>query len=84
LPPPQIQAKCWTLYFDGSVIKTAAGVGLLYISPLGDHMRYAVRLHFPVSNNMDEYQALLCGLRIAIETSIKRLDVRGDSQLVIN
>jgi ribonuclease HI len=42
-------------------------------------MRYAVRLHFPTSNNMAEYKALLCGLRIAIETGIKRLDVRGDS-----
>jgi hypothetical protein len=40
-------------------------------------MRYVVRLHFPVSNNMEEYEALLCGLRIAIETGIKRLDVRG-------
>jgi phage terminase large subunit-like protein len=62
LPPPQIQAECWTLYFDGSVMKTEAGVGLLFISPLGEHMRYAVRLHFPVSNNMAEYDALLCGL----------------------
>jgi probable phosphoglycerate mutase len=33
---------------------------------------------------MAEYEALLCGLRIAIETDIKRLDVRGDSQLVID
>jgi ribonuclease HI len=47
-------------------------------------MRYAVRLHFPVSNNMAEYEALLCGLRIAIETGIKCLNVRGDSQLVID
>jgi ribonuclease HI len=84
LPPPQIQAECWTLYFDGSVMKTGAGVGLLFISPLGEHMRYAVRLHFPMSNNMAEYEALLCGLRIAIETGIKRLDVRGDLQLVID
>jgi ribonuclease HI len=84
LPPPQIQAECWTLYFDGSVMKTGAGAGLLFISPLGEHMRYAVRLHFPASNNMAEYEALLCGLRIAIETGIKRLDVRGDSQLVID
>jgi hypothetical protein len=30
------------------------------------------------------HEALLCGLRIAIETGIKRLDVRGDSQLVID
>jgi hypothetical protein len=84
LPPPQIQAECWTLYFDESVMKTGTGVGLLFISPLGEHMRYAVRLHFPMSNNMAEYEALLCGLRIAIETGIKRLDVRGDSQLVID
>jgi ribonuclease HI len=47
-------------------------------------MRYAVRLHFPTSNNMAKYEALLCGLRITIETGIKRLDVRGDSQLVID
>jgi hypothetical protein len=33
-------------------MKTGVGAGLLFISPLGEHMRYAVRLHFPVSNNM--------------------------------
>jgi ribonuclease HI len=84
LPPPQIQTECWTLYFDGSVMKTGAGAGLLFISPLEEHMRYAVRLHFPTSNNMAEYEALLCGLKITIETGIKRLDMRGDSQLVID
>jgi ribonuclease HI len=83
-PPPQIQAECWTLYFDGSVMKTGAGAVLLFVSPLGEHMRYAVRLHFPASNNMAEHEALLCGLKIAIETGIKRLDVQGDSLLVID
>jgi hypothetical protein len=58
LPPPQIQAECWTLYFDGSVMNTGVGASLLF-----KHMRYAVRLHFPVSNNMVEYDALLCGLK---------------------
>jgi hypothetical protein len=33
---------------------------------------------------MAEYEALLCGLKIAIETGIKCVDVRGDSQLVID
>jgi hypothetical protein len=47
-------------------------------------MRYAVRLHFPASNKMAEYEALLCGLKIAIELGVKHLDVRGDSQLVID
>jgi hypothetical protein len=74
---PQIQAECWALYFNGSVMKTGAGACLLFVSPLGGHMRYAVRLHFPASNNMVEYEALLFGLKIAIEIGIKRLDVRG-------
>ena len=71
------------MYFDGSVMKTGTGAGLLFVSPLGEHMRYVVRLHFPASNNVAEYEALLSGLRIAIELGIKRLDVRGDSQLII-
>ena len=72
------------MYFDGSVMKTGAGAGLLFISSLGDHIRYIICLHFPASNNMAEYEALLSGLRIAIELGVKCLDVRGDSQLVID
>jgi hypothetical protein len=72
LPPPQIQAECWTLYFDGSVMKTGVGAGLLFVSPLGEHMRYAVRLHFSTSNNMAEYEALLCGLKIARHQTHRR------------
>ena len=67
------------MYFDGSVMKTNTGTGLLFISPLGEHMRYVIRLHFPTSNNMAEYEALFSGLHIAIELGIKCLDVRGDS-----
>jgi probable phosphoglycerate mutase len=66
------------------MMKTGAGAGLLFVSLLGEHMRYAIRLHFPASNNMEDYEALLCGLRIAIDTCIKRFNVRGDSQLVID
>jgi ribonuclease HI len=84
LLPPQIQAECWTLYFDGSVMKKGQARAYSSSHPLGEHIRYTVRLQFPASNNMEEYKALLCGLRIAIETGIKRLDVRGDSQLVID
>ena len=51
---------------------------------VGDHMQYVIRLHFPASNNMAEYEALLSGLRIVIELGVKRLDVHGDSQLVID
>jgi hypothetical protein len=43
-----------------------------------------LRLHFPASNNVAEYEALVNGLRIAIELGVRRLDARGDSQLVID
>jgi ribonuclease HI len=72
------------MYFDGSLMKTGAGAGLLFISPLGKHLRYVIRLHFPASNNVAEYEALVNGLRIAIELGVRRLDTRGDSQLVID
>jgi ribonuclease HI len=72
------------MYFDGSLMKTGAGAGLLFISPLGEHVRYVLRLHFPASNNVVEYEALVNGLRIAVELGVRRLDARGDSQLVID
>ena len=47
-------------------------------------MRYMVCLHFPSSNNMAKYEALINGLRIAIELGSRHHDIRGDSQLVVN
>jgi ribonuclease HI len=84
LPAAPIQPELWTMFFDGSQMKTGAGVGLLFISPLGKHLRYVLRLHFPASNNVAEYEPLVNGLCVAIELGFRRLDARGDSQLVIN
>jgi ribonuclease HI len=84
LPTALIQPELWTMYFDGSLMKTRAGAGMLFISPLGKHLRYVLRLHFPASNNVAEYEALVNGLCIAIELGVRRLDARGDSQLVID
>jgi ribonuclease HI len=67
------------MYFDGSLMKTEAGASLLFISPLGKHVRYVLRLHFPASNNVAKYEALVNGLRIAVELGVRHLDARGDS-----
>jgi ribonuclease HI len=84
LPIAPIQPELWTMYFDGSLMKTGAGAGLLFILPLRKHLHYMWRLYFPASNNVAEYEALVNGLRIAIELGVQRLDARGDSQLVID
>jgi ribonuclease HI len=58
------------MYFNESMTKIGAGAGLLFISPLGFHMRYVIRLHFAASNNVAEYEALVNGLRIAIKLGV--------------
>jgi hypothetical protein len=63
------------MYFYGSLMKTGAGVGLLFILPLGVHMRYIIRLHFPASNNVAEYEVLVTGLRITVELGVRHLNV---------
>ena len=65
-------------------MKKGAGVGLVFVSPLEVRMRYMVRIHFPSSNNVVKYEALINGLRITIELGIRCLNVWGDSQLVID
>ena len=79
MPPAVIDQEYWIMYFDGSLMKKGVSMGLVFISPLGVRMRYMVRLHFPFSNNVAKYEALINGLHIAVKLSIRRLDVWGDS-----
>ena len=79
-----VNQEYWTMYFDGSLMKKGNGVGLFFVLPLGVHMSYMVRIHFPSSNNVTEYEALINGVCIAIELGIRCLDIWGDSQLVID
>jgi hypothetical protein len=58
------------MYFDGSLMKIGAGMGLLFILPLRVHMHYVIWLHFATSNNVTKYEALVAGLRIAIELGV--------------
>ena len=58
------------MYFDRSLMKKGAGVGLVFVSPHEVRMRHVIRIHFPVSNNVVEYKALVNGLRIAIVLGI--------------
>jgi hypothetical protein len=75
LPTAPIQAELWNMYFDGLLMKTGAGTGLLFISPLRVHLRYMIRLYFAASSNVAEYKALVNGLRTSIELGVRHLDV---------
>ena len=59
---------------------------MLLVAPTGEHLKYVIQMHFPTemsTNNTAEYEGLLAGLRMVAALGIKKLIVRGDSQLVV-
>jgi ribonuclease HI len=58
------------------------GAGVVLIPPEGDILKYAIQLGFSATNNIAEYEGLVTGLRLAKDLGIRRLLIRGDSQLV--
>ena len=72
------------MYFDGLVMAPGSGAGVVLISLDGSRLRYVICLHFSATNNAAEYEALINGLRVAIEVGATRLYVCGDSELVVD
>ncbi|VFQ71993.1 unnamed protein product [Cuscuta campestris] len=77
------EGNWWTVYTDGSSAIDASGGGVVAISPEGFKAYYSVRFRFKVSNNEAEYEALLCGLRLAASLKDERIQVRCDSKLIV-
>ena len=67
LPTPDVTHEYWMMYFDESIMVLGSGARVVLISPNRSRLRYAIHLHFLASNNAVEYEALINGLRIAIE-----------------
>ncbi|KAH7834736.1 hypothetical protein Vadar_019075 [Vaccinium darrowii] len=74
----------WVLYFDGAANQKGFGIGVLLVSPEGSHIPLAFKLNFEVTNNQAEYEACIVGMEAALEIGVKRLEVVGDSNLVVS
>jgi ribonuclease HI len=72
------------MYFDGSFTIKGAGGGVVLISPKGDRLVYIIQLHFCVTNNVVEYEALINDLRITVELGVQWLYIRGNFETIIN
>ena len=77
----------WCMYFDGAANQSKYGIGVLLVSPQGDHIPRLVCLAFsdrhPTTNNIVEYEACILGLKTALELGIRQMNVFGDSNLVL-
>ena len=64
----------WRIYFDGETNHSRYGIGVLLVSPKGDHIPRSICLTFsdyhPTINNIVEYEACILGLETALELGI--------------
>jgi ribonuclease HI len=70
------------MHFDGSKFLHGSGARVTLKSPKGDELSYVLQIHFPTTNNIAEYEALLHGLRVAKEIGVQHIMCCRDSDLV--
>jgi hypothetical protein len=68
--PKERELEYWTINFNGSLQLQGARARILVTSPKGESFKYVMEMHFPASNNVAKYEALLHVLRIATALGI--------------
>jgi hypothetical protein len=79
---PIPEPEHWVMHFDRLKLLHGSGAGVTLKSPKADELSYVLQIHFPTTNNIAEYEALLHGLRVAKEISVQHIMCCGDSDLV--
>ena len=74
----------WKIYINRASSAQGSGVGIVIRGPNKVKIKYAVQLKYNATNNAAEYEALLTGLKLAIEVRAEHLKVYFNSQLVVN
>jgi ribonuclease HI len=75
----------WALYVDGASRGNPgpAGAGAVLFDVKGEKRAQDSRYLGETTNNVAEYQALLLGLKLALDQGVKNLHIFADSQLVV-
>ncbi|XP_058217341.1 uncharacterized protein LOC131328411 [Rhododendron vialii] len=73
-----------SLYFDGASNQCGYGIGVLLVSPNDSHIPLSYKLRYEVTNNQAEYEACIARMEASLELGAKRVEVIGDSNLVVS
>ena len=82
-PAEETSEGWWHMSFDGVVSKEGARAGVWIRPPSGKPQLLSYKLYFDCTNNVVEYEALVLGLRSLRDLKAKKIDIYGDSQLVV-
>lgn len=69
---------------DGASSAMGVGAGIVIITPEGIRVEHSFRLGFKALNNEVKYEALLVGLKAALNLGATKLEVHSDSRLVVS
>ncbi|XP_038885983.1 uncharacterized protein LOC120076287 [Benincasa hispida] len=72
------------MLFDGATNEVGHGIGTILISPDKKLYPLTAKLYFDYTNNMAQYKACSMGVRMAYDMKIRKLQVYGDSLLVVH
>jgi ribonuclease HI len=70
--------------FDGVVSMEGAGEGIWIRPPEGEPKLFSYKLYLNYTNNIDEYEALVLGLKVLKNLQAKKVYIYGDSELIIS
>ncbi|KAL0302278.1 UNVERIFIED_CONTAM: hypothetical protein Scaly_3037200 [Sesamum calycinum] len=73
----------WLLHVDGSSTTQGSGAGVVITSPQGEDMELAIKFDFKASNNETKYEALVLGMRMALDAGALHLIAYYDSQMIV-
>ncbi|XP_028113660.1 uncharacterized protein LOC114311696 [Camellia sinensis] len=73
----------WDLKFDGASDTEKCGAGITLTSQEGEKIHLSYKLDFEYSSNEAEYEALILGLIVAQKKGLRKLNIWGDSKLVV-
>jgi ribonuclease HI len=71
------------MFFDGAYSWEDTGAGVFFVSPSQETISLSYRMEFETTNNVEEYEALVLGMRAAKEMGIKEIAIFVDAELII-
>ena len=79
-----VEARLWKVSVDSASNVMGAGVEVVLVTPEGIRLEHSFRLRFKASTNETEYEAVLAGLRVALDIGATNLVIYSNSWLVAN
>jgi hypothetical protein len=81
-PPSNVYV--WRMFFDGASSRESVGVGVVFISPTQETISLSFEMEFETTNNVEEYEALILGVRASKDMKIEELAVFVDVELIVH